>query len=150
MKRLLLAATAVAMLAGPVMAQTTVVIAPEQRKVIKEYVVQEKVRPHTCNSQYATEADWIRPPRQNNGTAFWYLATDQWRYDGLPADQLASPLARGVFQDRTTADCLVESVKRGWMPAHPTFSRNPLDLCDEAEAAGKEPAQITTGVANAS
>ncbi len=75
------------------------------------------------------------------GTAFWYLATDQWRYDGLPADQLASPLARGAFADRTTADCLVESVKRGWMPSYPTFSRNPLDLCDEAEAAGKEPAQ---------
>lgn len=105
------------------------------------YVGQEKVRPLTGYSQYATAADWIRPPRQNIGTAFWYLATDQWRYDGLPADQLASPLARGVFQDRTTADCLVESVKRGWMPAHPTFSRNPLDLCDEAEAAGKEPAQ---------
>ena len=50
------------------------------------------------------------------GTAFWYLATDQWRYDGLPADALASPLAEGLFAGRTTADCLVESAKRGWMP----------------------------------
>ncbi len=105
------------------------------------YVGQEKVRPITGYSQYATAGDWNRPPRQMIGTAFWYLATDQWRYDGLPADQLASPLARGAFADRTTADCLVESVKRGWMPSYPTFSRNPLDLCDEAEAAGKEPAQ---------
>jgi nitrate reductase alpha subunit len=105
------------------------------------YVGQEKVRPITGYSQYATAGDWNRPPRQMIGTAFWYLATDQWRYDGLPADKLASPLARGVFADRTTADCLVESVKRGWMPSYPTFSRNPLDLCDEAEAAGKEPAQ---------
>lgn len=105
------------------------------------YVGQEKVRPITGYSQYATAADWGRPPRQNIGTAFWYLASDQWRYDGLPADQLASPLARGHFADRTTADCLVESVKRGWMPAYPTFSRNPLDLCDEAEAVGKDPAQ---------
>ncbi|MBX3195859.1 MAG: nitrate reductase subunit alpha [Microbacteriaceae bacterium] len=105
------------------------------------YVGQEKVRPLTGYTQYATAGDWVRPARQNIGTAFWYLATDQWRYDGLPADQLASPLARGVFADRTTADCLVESVKRGWMPAYPTFSRNPLDLCDEAEAAGKDPAQ---------
>lgn len=104
------------------------------------YVGQEKVRPITGYSQYATAADWNRPPRQNIGTAFWYLASDQWRYDGLPASALASPLARGQFEDRTTADCLVESVKRGWMPAYPTFSRNPLDLCDEAEAAGKEPA----------
>jgi len=105
------------------------------------YVGQEKVRPITGYSQYAAALDWNRPPRQAIGTAFWYLATDQWRYDGLPADQLASPLARGAFEGRTTADCLVESVKRGWMPSYPTFSRNPLDLCDEAEAAGKEPAQ---------
>ena len=105
------------------------------------YVGQEKVRPITGYSQYATAGDWNRPPRQMIGTAFWYLATDQWRYDGLPADQLASPLARGAFADRTTADCLVDSVKRGWMPSYPTFSRNPLDLCDEAEALGKEPAQ---------
>jgi len=105
------------------------------------YVGQEKVRPLTGYNQYAGAADWNRPPRQAIGTAFWYLATDQWRYDGLPANQLASPLARGAFDDRTTADCLVESVKRGWMPSYPTFSRNPLDLCDEAEAAGKEPAQ---------
>ena len=105
------------------------------------YVGQEKVRPITGYGQYATAGDWNRPPRQHIGTAFWYLATDQWRYDGLPADQLASPLARGAFAGRTTADCLVESVKRGWMPSYPTFSRNPLDLCDEAEAAGKEPAQ---------
>ena len=105
------------------------------------YVGQEKVRPITGYSQYATAGDWSRPPRQMIGTAFWYLATDQWRYDGLPADQLASPLARGQFEGKTTADCLVESVKRGWMPSYPTFSRNPLDLCDEAEALGKEPAQ---------
>ena len=105
------------------------------------YVGQEKVRPITGYSQYATAGDWNRPPRQMIGTAFWYLATDQWRYDGLPADQLSSPLARGAFAGRTTADCLVESVKRGWMPSYPTFSRNPLDLCDEAAAAGKEPAQ---------
>ena len=56
MKRLLLAATAVAILAGPVMAQTTVVIAPEQRKVIKEYVVQEKVRPHKLQSRVTVGA----------------------------------------------------------------------------------------------
>jgi len=115
------------------------------------YVGQEKVRPLTGYSQYATAADWSRPARQHIGTAFWYLASDQWRYDGLPADLLASPLARGAFADRTTADCLVESVKRGWMPAYPTFSRNPLDLCDEAEAAGRTPAEhIVEGLGDGS
>ena len=44
MKRILLATAAVALLAGPVMAQS-VVIAPEQRTIIKDYVIKEKVRP---------------------------------------------------------------------------------------------------------
>ncbi|MGO2069462.1 nitrate reductase subunit alpha [Glutamicibacter arilaitensis] len=105
------------------------------------YVGQEKVRPLTGYQQYASAGDWNRPPRHTIGTAFWYLATDQWRYDGLPANQLASPLAKGQFDGRTTADCLVDSIKRGWMPDYPTFNRNPLDLVDEAEAAGKDPAQ---------
>ncbi|HEY5515494.1 MAG TPA: nitrate reductase subunit alpha, partial [Pengzhenrongella sp.] len=104
------------------------------------YVGQEKVRPLTGFTQYAFGLDWVRPPRQMIGTAFWYLATDQWRYDGLPADALASPLATGTFAGRTTADCLVESTKRGWMPSYPTFDRNPLTLVDDAEAAGMDPA----------
>ncbi len=105
------------------------------------YVGQEKCRPVTGWAQYAGGLDWARPPRQMIGTAYWYLATDQWRYDGLPADALASPLAEGTFSGRTTADCLVESAKRGWMPSYPTFDRNPLDLVTEAREAGKEPAQ---------
>ncbi|WP_066461022.1 nitrate reductase subunit alpha [Sanguibacter suarezii] len=105
------------------------------------YVGQEKVRPVTGYNQYAGGADWVRPNRAMIGTAFWYLATDQWRYDGLPADQLASPLARGMFAGRTTADCLVESAKRGWMPSYPTFDRSSLDLVDDAVAAGVDPAQ---------
>ncbi|PFG39315.1 respiratory nitrate reductase alpha subunit apoprotein [Georgenia soli] len=102
------------------------------------YVGQEKVRPITGFQQYAFALDWQRPARQMIATAFWYLATDQWRYDGLPADALASPLARGAFSGRTTADTLVEATRRGWMPSFPTFDRNPLDLTDEAAAAGKE------------
>ncbi|WP_277212959.1 nitrate reductase subunit alpha [Isoptericola croceus] len=104
------------------------------------YVGQEKCRPITGWAQYAGGLDWVRPPRQTIGTGFLYLATDQWRYDGLPADALASPLAKGLLAGRTTADALVESVQRGWMPAYPTFDRNPLDLVDEARAAGKDPA----------
>ncbi|MCK0116215.1 nitrate reductase subunit alpha [Isoptericola sp. S6320L] len=104
------------------------------------YVGQEKCRPVTGWAQYAGGLDWVRPPRQTIGTGFLYLATDQWRYDGLPADALASPLAKGLLAGRTTADALVESVQRGWMPAYPTFDRNPLDLVDEARAAGKDPA----------
>lgn len=105
------------------------------------YVGQEKVRPITGWAQYAFGLDWGRPPRQMIGTAYWYLATDQWRYDGLPADTLVSQQAKGLFEGRTTADCLVESAKRGWMPSFPTFNRNPLDIVDQAEKAGVAPAK---------
>ncbi|WP_104192552.1 nitrate reductase subunit alpha [Cryobacterium sp. Y82] len=105
------------------------------------YVGQEKVRPLTGYGQYAFGLDWVRPPRQMIGTGFFYLATDQWRYDGLSADTLASPLGTGIFKGRTTADTMVESAKRGWMPSYPTFNRNSLDLVDDATAAGVEPAE---------
>ncbi|WP_104137498.1 nitrate reductase subunit alpha [Cryobacterium sp. Y62] len=105
------------------------------------YVGQEKVRPLTGYGQYAFGLDWVRPPRQMIGTGFFYLATDQWRYDGLSADTLASPLGTGIFKGRTTADTMVESAKRGWMPSYPTFNRNSLDLVDDAVAVGQEPAE---------
>ena len=103
------------------------------------YVGQEKCRPVTGWSHLAFALDWVRPPRQMIGTAFWYLHTDQWRYDQYTADVLTSPLAKGEFAGRHTADLLAKSARLGWMPSMPTFDRNPLDVADEALAA--EPGQ---------
>jgi nitrate reductase / nitrite oxidoreductase, alpha subunit len=99
------------------------------------YVGQEKCRPVTGWSHLAFGLDWVRPPRQMIGTAFWYLHTDQWRYDQYNADALASPLAKGEFTGKHTADLLAKSARLGWMPSMPTFDRNPLDVADEALAA---------------
>src|SRR5256885_15421998 len=55
MKRVLLAAAAVALLAGPAMAQT-VVVAPEQRTIIKDYVAKERVRPFKLQSRVTVGA----------------------------------------------------------------------------------------------
>ena len=99
------------------------------------YVGQEKCRPVTGWSHLAFGLDWSRPPRQMIGTAFWYLHTDQWRYDQYTADVLTSPLAKGEFAGRHTADLLAKSARLGWMPSMPTFDRNPLDVADEALAA---------------
>ncbi|MGH3611213.1 MAG: molybdopterin-dependent oxidoreductase, partial [Pseudonocardia sp.] len=101
------------------------------------YVGQEKCRPLTGWSTLAFGADWQRPARQMQGTVFWYLATDQFRYDRFTADMLASPLGNGRFADRTVADCIALSARLGWMPTYPTFNRNPLDLAD---AGGDDPA----------
>ncbi|MFF5207589.1 nitrate reductase subunit alpha [Streptosporangium sp. NPDC000396] len=100
------------------------------------YVGQEKVRPVTGFQHLAFAFDWQRPTRHMAGTAFWYLATDQWRYERIRADELASPLGSGAFAGRAFADCNAQAARLGWLPSHPTFNRNPLTLADEAAAAG--------------
>ncbi|WP_316670708.1 nitrate reductase subunit alpha [uncultured Propionibacterium sp.] len=105
------------------------------------YVGQEKVRPITGWANYAFALDWQRPARQMIATGWYYLTTDQWRYDGARAERMASPLGAGALAGKTTADCLVESAQRGWMPSYPTFDRSPLALGDGAARAGMEPGE---------
>ena len=102
------------------------------------YVGQEKVRPFTGWFTLAFAADWVRPTRHMAGTPFWYLATDQWRYEGAHADSLSSPLGRGLFAGKSAADLNAIAARLGWLPSHPAFDRNPLDLASQAEEAGKD------------
>ena len=114
------------------------------------YVGQEKVRPISGWSQWAFALDWHRPARQMISTGFWYLTTCQWRYDDTPAERVASPLGPGTLAGKTTADTMVEAMKRGWTPSYPTFNRNPLLLGRQAQEAGMKPSdyvveQLRTG-----
>ena len=102
------------------------------------YVGQEKCRPVTGWSTLAFGLDWQRPARQMQGTVFWYLSTDQWRYDRFTSEVMASPTAEGRFAGRTAADNIALASRLGWMPSYPTFDRNPLDLADEALRLGKD------------
>ncbi|MFE0510852.1 nitrate reductase subunit alpha [Streptomyces sp. NPDC058964] len=106
------------------------------------YVGQEKVRPITGHSAIATAADWNRPARLMIQTAYWYLHADQFRYDPFSADALAADgSGTGPFAGKSTADVIAASARMGWMPSYPTFDRNPLDLADEADAAGRPVAE---------
>lgn len=89
------------------------------------YVGQEKCRPVTGWAQLAFGLDWSRPPRQMIQTAYWYLHTDQFRYDTFTG-----------LGGRSTAELIALSARLGWMPSYPTFDRNPLDLADDAERSG--------------
>ncbi|WP_344972083.1 nitrate reductase subunit alpha [Salinactinospora qingdaonensis] len=100
------------------------------------YVGQEKVRPITGYTQLAAALDWSRPPRQMVQTAYWYLHTDQFRYDAFGADTLAATSGQGTFSGKSTADVIAQSARLGWMPSYPTFDRNPLQLAGDAEEAG--------------
>ena len=105
------------------------------------YVGQEKVRPFTGWSTLAFALDWVRPPRQMVSTPFWYLASDQWRYEGTTADSLTSPLAEGGLAGMTMADLYLSATRQGWLPSHPSFDRNPLDLAEDALSSGMAPAE---------
>ncbi|MGW8222877.1 MAG: nitrate reductase subunit alpha [Syntrophobacteria bacterium] len=99
------------------------------------YVGQEKLRPQASWAAIAFGLDWRRPPRQQNGTSFYYFATDQYRYETFDAQHIASPLADGGT-DKHLADYNVIAARLGWLPSYPQFNRNPLDLCREALESG--------------
>jgi nitrate reductase alpha subunit len=99
------------------------------------YVGQEKVRPLAGWSTVAFGLDWRRPPRQQNGTSFYYFATDQWRYESFGASHIASPLAES-WADMHLADYNVIAARLGWLPSYPQFNKNTLRLCQEAIQAG--------------
>ncbi|WP_240938157.1 nitrate reductase subunit alpha [Nocardioides sp. JQ2195] len=105
------------------------------------YVGQEKVRPLTGYNQVANALDWGRPPRNMNQTAYWYLHTDQFRYDQFGADTLSATTGQGQLAGLSTADVIAKTARMGWSPSYPTFDRNPLAITDEAAAAGKPVAE---------
>ena len=94
------------------------------------YVGQEKVRPLAGWQNVAFGLDWLRPPRQHNGTSFFYFATDQWRYENIDPADLISPVHR--HEPIHMADYNVLAARLGWLPSYPQFDRNPLDVCREA------------------
>ncbi|MDR3568840.1 MAG: nitrate reductase subunit alpha [Syntrophobacteraceae bacterium] len=101
------------------------------------YVGQEKVRPLAGWQNVAFGLDWLRPPRQHNGTSFFYFGTDQWRYENIDAEELISPLSRG-HEAKHLADYNVLAARLGWLPSYPQFDRSPLGICREAEQNGAQ------------
>lgn len=102
------------------------------------YVGQEKCRPVTGWAQLAFGLDWVRPPRQMIGTGFFYVNTNQWRYDGMRPEDISSPLGHGAFDGMTSIDVLAQSARSGWMPSYPTFDRSSLDLGASITSSGRD------------
>ncbi|MGH2865013.1 MAG: nitrate reductase subunit alpha, partial [Solirubrobacteraceae bacterium] len=105
------------------------------------YTGQEKVRPLTGWQTVAFATDWLRPPRHQSGTPFFYLASDQWRYERHRPADLASPLGRGLLENMHIADVNALGARLGWLPSYPSFDRSTLELVEEARKAGVEPAE---------
>ncbi len=102
------------------------------------YVGQEKLRPQTGWQPLAFGLDWQRPPRQMNGTSFFYAHSDQWRYEKLNMSDLVSPLANKDKWQSSILDYNTRAERMGWLPSAPQLATNPLKLAEAARAAGKD------------
>ncbi len=100
------------------------------------YVGQEKLRPQTGWTMLTFALDWVRPPRQMNGTSFFYAHSDQWRYEKLEVSELLSPLADPAPYRGSMIDLNVRAERMGWLPSAPQLAVNPLTLAAEADRAG--------------
>ncbi len=103
------------------------------------YVGQEKLRPQTGWLPVAFGLDWSRPPRQMNGTSFFYAHTDQWRYEQVTTAEILSPLADPKQWTASLIDYNVRAERMGWLPSAPQINANPLRLAAQARAAGEDP-----------
>ncbi len=107
------------------------------------YVGQEKLRPQTGWQPLAFGLDWQRPPRQMNGTSFFYNHSSQWRYESVTPQSLLSPLADGSRFSGSLIDFNVRAERMGWLPSAPQLNVNPLNLAAMAKTAGKNVQQYT-------
>ncbi len=102
------------------------------------YVGQEKLRPQTGWLPLAFGLDWARPPRQTNGTSFFYAHSDQWRYETLTAAEILSPTAPEGDWNQSFIDYNVRAERMGWLPSAPQLKQNSLTIAKKAKAAGLE------------
>src|SRR5262249_13509046 len=106
------------------------------------YVGQEKLRPQTGWQVLAFATDWVRPPRQMNGTSFFYVHSDQWRYEKIRVQDLLSPLADPAAYSGSMIDFNVRAERMGWLPSAPQLATNPLRIADDAAKAGLAPKEF--------
>ncbi|MBM3116836.1 nitrate reductase subunit alpha [Jeongeupia naejangsanensis] len=103
------------------------------------YVGQEKLRPQTGWTALAFALDWLRPPRHMNSTSFFYVHTNQWRYEKVDVDEILSPLADPNRYGGSMIDFNVRAERMGWLPSAPQLATNPLRISAAAKAAGLSP-----------
>jgi len=104
------------------------------------YVGQEKLRPQAGWLPVAFALDWGRPPRQMNTSSFFYMHTDQWRYEKVRLQELLSPVIdKDLWKNNLIIDCNVKAERMGWLPSSPQLGENPLTLARDAFAHDMEP-----------
>jgi len=106
------------------------------------YVGQEKLRPAAGWLPLAFALDWSRPPRQMNGTSFFYAHTDQWRYETLRISEILSPLAPEGDWSGSLLDYNAKAERMGWLPSSPQLQLNPIELGRRLHETQADPATV--------
>ncbi len=101
---------------------------------LAHYVGQEKVVPLAPWTSIAMAQDWVKPSRLQNTPSFWYIHSDQWRYDRNFVDYF--PPETGGNMPAHVADINAKAVRLGWLPFAPHFNDSTLRLAEAAQAAG--------------
>ena len=95
-----------------------------------------------------TANDWSKAPRLQNGTSWFYFATEQYRSDCIDLADRVSKLAKPRY--RHPGDYNVLAARLGWLPSYPTFNKGSQELINDARAAGASTeAEINQYVAQA-
>jgi len=103
------------------------------------YVGQEKLRPQTGWLPLAFGLDWSKPPRQMNGTSFFYNHSSQWRHEKVSIHEVLSPLADASEYPEAMLDYNIKAERLGWLPSAPQLNMNPLQVTKDAQAKGQDP-----------
>lgn len=98
------------------------------------YVGQEKVRPVEGWQQVAFAGDWGAGSRLQNGTSYFYFATDQFRYETVLDEEQTEWGSK--YASMHPADLNALSARLGWLPSFPQFTQNSIDIVKEAKERG--------------
>jgi nitrate reductase / nitrite oxidoreductase, alpha subunit len=108
---------------------------------MNHYVGQEKLAPMDSWSAIMSARDWQNSVRLQQTPIWHYIHSGQWRYDGNQADYNTVPV--NELSKQHSADLIVKSVRNGWMPFFPQFTKSNLDIVKDAQNQGaKEDAEI--------
>lgn len=72
--------------------------------------------------------------RLQNGTSWFYFATEQYRSDCIDLADRVSKLAKPRY--RHPVDYNVLAARLGWLPSYPTLNKGSQELINDARAAG--------------
>ena len=87
------------------------------------YVGQEKLRLQFGWAPLAFGLDWSRPPRQMNGTSFFYAHTGQYRHEQLRVGEILAPTAdKKAMEPLALIDFNARAERMGWLPSAPQLN----------------------------